>query len=289
MKQKVFVTGLSSSLLQQIVGYLPLDKFEILALTRKNHPEPQEGVTWLHGSLETIGLLEEDLAGISFIIHGAAVTHTPDIGEYFRINYEATKNLVDISNRIGGVKFIYISSRAAVPGSGGYGESKLKAEEYVRTNCKSWIVYKPSEIYGGMKNEGIESLIQDALSKTVQIYPGGESLMYPVSLEDTSKLIYEYSFEKGHWNQTLIVNGTEAYSYKSLIELVSKITGKSKILLPIPKFIMYFIQWVISNTGLKISIVPDQIDRFYAPKPIGHIDFPYESITAYIRKLTKGQ
>jgi nucleoside-diphosphate-sugar epimerase len=286
-KKKVFITGLSSSLLQKVAGFLPSDEYRIIGLTRKDDPPELENVVWVKGELENPDSYEGFLHGVRYIIHGAALTHSFTEEAYFELNLEATKRLVNaaISHEVS--HFVFISSRAAVPNSGGYGESKLAAEKYIQEHMPSWLFFKPGEIFGGIKSEGIESLINDAIHKKFVVYPGGESKMYPVSLVDTAKIIFTKCFENPAWGQVITVNGEEGFTYPELIRRIGKYLNKKHLLFPIPKPIMYLIKFLGRVSGLKFGIVPDQIDRFYAPKPVGDLDYPFTRIDDYILQKIK--
>ncbi|KPM47271.1 NAD-dependent epimerase/dehydratase family protein [Jiulongibacter sediminis] len=281
-KLKVFITGLSSSLLQKVADFLSEDQYEIIGLTRKDLPPQVKNVKWVKGQLENPASYSQSLAGVSFVIHGAALTHTTKEEDYYKVNFEGTKLLVNEALKYGVKQFVLISSRAAVEGSGGYGESKLAAEKYVQKSFKNWIVFKPGEIFGGIKSEGIESLIDDAIQKKFVVYPGGKSQMYPVSLNDTARVIYEWTFEKRCFGEIITVNGPDGFTYQELIRKIASYTGQKPILLPIPKVTMYLIKAALKLLGLRLGIVPDQVDRFYAPKPVQYLDFPFEKIDAYL-------
>lgn len=284
---KVFITGLSSSLLQKVADFIPEDQYEIIGLSRKNPPPHLRNVTWIKGEIEDPASYSKALEGVNCIIHGAALTHTPQEKDYFKVNFEGTKQLVQEALKCGVVNFVLISSRAAVQGSGGYGESKLAAENYLQEYFENWMIFKPGEIFGGAKSEGIESLIDDAIQKKFLVYPGGESQMYPVSMDDTARVIYEWTFEKKSLREVVTVNGSEGFTYAELIMKIADYTGRKPFLLPIPKVVMTLIKTVLKLTGLRLSIVPDQVDRFYAPKPVQHLDYPFEKIDAYILRKIK--
>ena len=263
-KEKVFITGLSSAFMQEVVRNLPAE-VTITGLSRKKEPPALAKVQWLRGDLNSLQV--SDLEGFDVLIHAAAITHARRYNDYYKANFLASKQLFDNAMKAGVKKIVYISSRAAVPGSGGYGETKLLAEEYLKTLSVKWFIFKPAEIFGGLKNEGIETLILDVLTKKRVVFPAGNEKLYPISLNNTADVIRKLSFSQEGWNQTVILSGPKGYTYKELVDLVIKIAGKNVQTIAIPSFVMYGIKWMLGLLPFQLSIVPDQVDRFYALKP----------------------
>ncbi len=106
---------------------------------------------------------------IDVVIHLAGIAHDlsnqyqPE--DYYRVNYEGTKKLVDEVLKSDATKFIYVSSiKAACDISSfpadekikpnpatDYGKSKLKAEEYIQLRAwggKSFYILRPAMIHG---------------------------------------------------------------------------------------------------------------------------------------------
>ena len=186
---------------------------------------------------------------------------------YYQINYEATQKLVEISQK-NKSRFVFISSRVAGENSGAYGNSKLLAEKYIQKNCENWLIIRPSEIFGVSKNEGIESLIEDAAKKKVLPYPiGVESKLYPIHVDDVNKIMHDHIFQIQSRNQIVAINGQKGYLYKEVIETVANACSNRPLLIPIPKLFVQTIGFVLKVFRIKTAdIVPDQIPRLYSEK-----------------------
>ena len=97
---------------------------------------------------------------IDLVIHFAARTHAPDPEEYFRVNHQGTVRLAQAAHARGCRRFVYISTRCATANAGAYGQSKLAAEEELKTFAwQSLLIIRASEVYGAGGSEGIDSLI----------------------------------------------------------------------------------------------------------------------------------
>jgi nucleoside-diphosphate-sugar epimerase len=280
-KTSVFVTGINSELMRRFVAKLPRDQYDIFGLSRKNIDI--DGVKMISGDLKDHQSWKHHLQNIDVCIHAAATTHAFSEQEYSEINVTATKELIDscIDFQVG--KFILISSRTAGELSGHYGFSKLKAEQYLIDNFKNYIIFRPAEIFGGQKGEGIDQLLIDAKTKKIIPCPVGiKHKLWPISLDDTVELMYQYSFENTKSNYIKVLNGPEGYTMKEIIHLVAKTHLKSPIIIPIPKPILFLIKKVLEIIKIDIGIKPDQIDRLYAPKPVEIIKFNFEKLEDFI-------
>ena len=67
-------------------------------------------------------------------------------------------------------------------------------------------------------------------------------------------------------NKVTTINGKEGFSYYELICKISKTIKKRIFIIPVPKFIMFFGQWLVTFFRLKIGIFPDQVSRLYSYK-----------------------
>jgi nucleoside-diphosphate-sugar epimerase len=260
-------------------------EFEITGLTRQNLFTDTETIKWLQGDLRS--LTSEHLRGFDLLIHAAAITHTRYYRDYYQTNFLDSQRLFDLAVEAGVPRITYVSSRAAVPGAGGYGETKLLAEKYLKTLPVQWVIYKPAEIFGGLKNEGIENLITDVLTKDRVIYPAGNEKMYPLSLRDTAHIIRKELFDSYVSGKVQILNGPEGFTYKEAVILVNKISQRNTKTIAIPQILMVLIKYILRILPLNMGIVPDQIDRFYAGKPHIFREDIRDQLSDYILEVSK--
>jgi len=287
IKKKIFITGASSELMKKLILFINKKNFEIFCLSRKNSERTENGISLVKGDIQNIHLFKKELKSCDIIIHAAAITHSSDKERYFDINLEATKELVDIAVEFKIKKFIFISSRAAGLKSGSYGKSKILAEEYIKQTLNNWLIFRPSEIFGGSKNEGIQKLFSDIKTKKNIICPLSTPKLFPVFIDDTTQIIYDFSFNKKIINKIITVNGKEGYTYKELVKLTTKIFQKKNRIIPIPKFIILFMQIILETFHLNIGIAPDQISRLYGKKGTENLSYNLIGVEDYLRNFGK--
>jgi len=266
-KQRVFITGGSSALIQKVIGFLPKERFQFLMLTRSADREISGEIEWVVGDLMNPASYENRLISCDLIIHAAAVTHTYDEKQYFEVNLEGTKTLLNIAKKNPRLRFVFISSRTASAESGAYGHSKLLAEIEVAESGLPHVIIRPAEIFGGNKGEGIDKAIINAMNGGVQACPVGvQSPMYPIHVDDAARMIANIVLSENVVGKTLFVNGNVPYSFRDLINEASRVCGRSVFVIPLPKPAMQLLAALSRLFPGNFGIVPDQVARLYSKK-----------------------
>lgn len=285
-RKNILITGASSILMHELIKKINEKEFIIWAVTRDSAKISNPKIKLLEGNIRDPSFINSIVLDnkIDIVIHAAAITHTGNAQEYFDVNLQSTINLVDASKQNNVQKFIFISTRAAGKDSGAYGISKLKAEEYIKTNVDQWLIIRPSEIFGGNKKEGIDKLINDLLHKKIIFCPMNlKSKLYPIFNGDAAQVIYDLVFEQHLDRKVITINGKEGFSYYELIDKICKTMKKKVHIIPVPKIIMFTIKWIVEVFKIKTSFVPDQISRLYSFKEI-ELAFNSISIEEYAQK-----
>lgn len=264
-----YITGISGFVGRNIViELLKMDDIHIYGLVLKNEKNldfyNNKKITLFEGdildknSLKNFLSLGEEKEKI--VIHAAGMISVYKKGDplAFSINYDGTKNMVDVSNEIGVSSFIYISSVDSLNRKapqeivieqdyydpdkveGVYSKSKAAANNYVLDAYKEKglpaIIICPSAIAGPNDpfsapiNQAIEKFLNDKLPAVVK---GGYDI---VDVRDVSLGIINASI-KGKVGNSYLLAGT-SISVLGLINLAAKITNKKTIKRTIPHFLV---------------------------------------------------
>ncbi|MHB1197078.1 MAG: NAD-dependent epimerase/dehydratase family protein [Lutibacter sp.] len=264
---KIFITGISSKLMQQLAALIDFSLHEVIGVSRNPELLNLDNVKIIKGDMHNIKLFEHYLENCDMLIHAAAVTHSFKEQEYFSVNFEATKKLVDIANKNQISKFIYISSNTSGLESGSYGLSKYLSEQYIAKNASNWLIFKIAEVYGGTKNEGIEALIKKIRFNSIIFCPlDVPSKFYPIHISDTVELIYADIFFTTNKKKIIVINGAKGYTFLEIIKLTKAITNSNVKIIFLKKEWMFLIRNIVKLIPFSIGIIPDQIDRLYGKK-----------------------
>ncbi len=258
----------------------------------------KEGVLYTYSwdDLESEGLIPD----VDAIIHLAGKAHDTKnrtaSDAYFEINTGLTKRIYDYFLQSRAQKFIFFSSAKAVADKvdgvltenvvpapvGPYGESKIKAEEYIMRNFvtnKMIYILRPCMIHGP-GNKGNLNLLYNFVSKGFpwplsafdnrRTFTSIDNLTYIVSS------LLTMSIPSGIYN----VGDDEAISTNELIEAICASVGKKAHFWRLPKRLLYGIakiggllhlplnqerfqklteNYILSNTKIKTALGIDQM------------------------------
>jgi nucleoside-diphosphate-sugar epimerase len=113
---RIFVSGASGLVGKSLIRLLISENHEVLGLVRNDQDAKALKtlkVTPIKGDLRTIKEYNEILKEVDVVVHsGAMVRFVGKFDEFFQINVNGTKKLLDSSIRAGVKKFIYISAAA---------------------------------------------------------------------------------------------------------------------------------------------------------------------------------
>lgn len=188
------------------------------------------------------------------IIHNAGITKAKRIQDYFTVNFQYTKNLVDALIQNGDIpdKFIYMSSLAAKgPGMTdapishadesrpvtSYGKSKLESENYLKTlNNFPYIIIRPTAVYGP-RDKDIFILLK-MLNRNFEAYIGfGRQALSFIFIKDLTKAIF-LALESIHKQREYLVSDGSFYDSKTFNSIAKKHLKKKTISVTVPTAIL---------------------------------------------------
>lgn len=172
---KILVTGASGFIGSYIVEEALRQGMETWAAVRETSSRKyltDERIHFINLNLSSQEELEQQLEGHSFdyVVHAAGATKCLHAADFFRVNTEGTKHLVDAILHLGMPikRFVFISSLSVFGAvkeqqpyqeiteqdtpkpNTAYGKSKLQAEEYLDSigNDFPYIILRPTGVYG---------------------------------------------------------------------------------------------------------------------------------------------
>lgn len=224
---------------------------------------------------------------IEIIIHAAALAHNKgnDLSKesFIKINYEGTKNLIDISNKFINLKnFVFLSTISVygerlnveeykeyerlLPKSP-YAVAKKMSEEYIKSTCKSnYSILRLAPVYSKNFKLNIQRRTQiKGIGYTVGKGDKNLSLCNIKNIYLAVNYIIK-NYEK-ETNNTYNISDSRSYSYKELLKYVNK---KRKII--IPNLLMKFLYNINKVTTKYVFIEENAI------KLLSNNTYPNEEI-----------
>ena len=190
-----------------------------------------ENIRFIKGDILKPESYERYLSGSDIVIHLAALTGKAPREEYFRINSEGTRVLIERCRSNDIKRFIFISSIAAdfrnIEGYH-YAESKIEAERIVKRSGISFTIIRPT-IATGKGSPIIHALSKLAKAPVVPVFDGGKVLIQPVYIDDLTACILKIIEKDLFRDQTVTVAGPERITMKEFIRGIHKLISHKKL------------------------------------------------------------
>ena len=242
---RVLVTGASGFIGRALCSRLTAGGWQVRALLRQENSGPWEEVVC--GDL-TRDLPEETMKGVSTVFHLAGRAHVlrenkQDDEEYFRVNTEGTRRLLEAARKEGVSRFVFFSSVAVWKATNEnclneaspcqpetpYGKSKLEAERLVLEGdyVPEPVVLRLTMVYGpGMKGN-LPRMIDAVAKGLFPPIPEFSNKRSMVHVDDVVQAALLASEKPEAVGQTYIVTDGQAYSTREIYECLCEALGKS--------------------------------------------------------------
>jgi len=242
---KIMVTGASGLLGANVTEWMTSWGYEVNVLVRKT--SNLKGLQGLHpkihyGDIQDSESIYNAAIGCSAVIHCAANTRQwgSSREEHDKINLGGTKAVIAAAAKAGIDKVIYVSTANTFPFSNhpslkldtAYVESKLAAENYVLEQDKVKAdVINPSFMIGprDAKPSSGEAILHYMSNNPVFAPAGGKSFIH---VRDVAEAIQKVCESSVYGKRYLLANHN--MSYRNFFRMVSHVTGRKKLIIPIP-------------------------------------------------------
>lgn len=259
---KVFLTGSTGFVGNEILKVLQNKGHTTVALVRDlNKARNTKNVIYVKGDILKPESYEEHIKGCDAVINLVGIIREyPKKGITFEnLHYQATKKIVDVAYSQNVKRFIQMSANGTrADALSEYHKTKFMAEEYIKSKGLDYTIFRPSVIYG--PDDRFINMLNRLMKMTpIFIYFGdGGYKMQPVSVYEVAELFVNALNEDKSIGKTYNVCGKDVYTYKEILKIISKVTGRKTLLFPIPEFI---IEMLVRMFG-KTTWFPITTDQF---------------------------
>lgn len=262
---KSLITGATGFVGSHLADKLLEKNHEVYCLRRKTSSTKWldgKNIKYVDGDLFSNESLENCIKEMDYVFHVAGVVKAKTKAGFYHGNYEATKNLLEITNKVnpGIKKFIFVSSQAACgPSRNGepvdentkpdpittYGITKLKAEEEVEKYKNKFpvTIIRPPAVYGPRDTEIL--IYFKTFSKGLNSVIGFDakylSLVYVEDLADGIVLAAENKDSNG---QKYFMCFDDAYNWDEIGSVTSRLLGKKALKIRLPHSVVYSVGYL---------------------------------------------
>ena len=263
--KKLLVTGASGFIGSFLVEEALKQGFEVYAGIRETSDLTylqDKRIRFFKANLGDKVVLKQQLqeaGGFDFVIHNAGITKSCKKEMFDQVNFGLTKNLVEALTETNLIpeKFVFISS-LAVYGPGNeqtmepisenqkpnpvslYGKSKLKTEQYLRSQQDfPYLIFRPTGVYGPREKDYYA--VYKSINNGFETYIGTkEQYITFVYVRDLARLLIN-SLNSPVTQKSYFVTDLKEYSSVEFNNTVKNILNKKTIRVVFPKFLVRFI------------------------------------------------
>lgn len=257
----IFVTGASGFVGTRLVEALSEDAHidNIFALYRKKEQIPFiPKVNPVIGDLDSLSGVQLD-GKADMLVHLAGYFKTESKSLCEEINVQGTRNAIALCRNNGIKRFLFFSTiNVDLKAKGCYAESKLKAEDEVKSSGLEYMIIRPSLIF--REREGSLGKIIGYVEKlpAVPVFGSGKAKEQPIHIDELVELTMAMikDFKPG---KTLYAAGRDAMTFKGMVGIIAGTRNKKGRLLPIPAKPVYWLLKLIEKTGIHPGISSEQV------------------------------
>jgi nucleoside-diphosphate-sugar epimerase len=191
MPKVLFLTGGTGFIGRAFLRRLDPGEYQTVhCLGRRERPGDFDGIRlnlkYLQGDIFDFPRYAGNLESSDVVVHMGAATGAARPEEYFRVNSEGTRFLVDKCRRAGVRKFLYVSTIAVkypdlrdYP----YARSKMQGEEAARESGMDFAIARPTVVIG--KNAANWRNLAKLAKLPIPVVPGdGNAVVQPIHVDD---------------------------------------------------------------------------------------------------------
>lgn len=189
-----------------------------------------------------------DVADVDSIIRAAdgcdAVVHivgiveeSPPDATFAAVNVQGTANVMAEAERAGVGRLVFVSSLGADRGDSDYHRSKLEAEQVVRQFGGEWCIVRTGAVYGP-RDETVSVVLRMVRTlPAVPVIGDGDQPFQPVWHEDVGWALAECVERDDVAGCVLNIAGADVLTVNELIDVLSEITDRDPVRVPLPTFL----------------------------------------------------
>lgn len=288
MSRKVLlVTGAAGAIGSRLLEQVQEAGWDTVCLVHRR--VPVQAMRTVVGSVTDPPTMRAATRGVDTVLHMAALTHSRNDQDYFLVNRDGTRNLVDAARVNGVSRFVFVSTRAISPTGGGYSESKHDAESIVRSYSPGYVIVRLPEVFGAGSGEGVDKIIgQVKRGGTIPLVGDGSDKLAPIHVDEAVAAIVAALTEQAARDKTYTLAGS-AISMARFIELCGEVFEKDprtlKVPIPLVRMACRLSQKV------ELPVYPDQLQRLksaksaYTPEAESDLGFSRVPLADALRRM----
>jgi NADH dehydrogenase len=224
---KIIVTGASGFIAKNLRKYLSEKNIELISISRNDFKNFKCETKIISKNYEEKNLLKK-IQNSDALIHLVGIGKQSVNTDYYMINTELTKHIVNLSKKARIKKIIFLSGLGVSPNTSlSYFISKYNAEKQIIDSGLDFTIFRPSYIVG--KDDLFSKNLKKQIKSGEIIIPGsGTYSIQPIHVSDVVKILFESVSQLKFNNKIIDLVGPDYVTFEKYVKLFSKGT-KTKI------------------------------------------------------------
>ena len=226
-KSSVAITGCTGYVGKNLRTFLAKNNIKTICISRKDF-KPYKSEKKLIISDFSDKSIVNSIKKCSTIINLIGTGRQTVESDYFSVNTEVTKKIIELSKRAKIKKIIYLSGLGVSKSSTtSYFISKFKAEKEIINSGINYTIFRPSYIIGN--NDPLTKLLKRQMNKGGIVIPGsGRFELQPIHIKNVVEVIHQAIFSPKYNNKILDLVGPNIVYYQNIIRELSDDKTKLK-------------------------------------------------------------
>lgn len=194
------------------------------------------------GQIEIVQANVRNPASIARALEGAeAVVNLPGVlyetgrQRFQSVHAMGARNVAQAAAKAGITTFVQMSALGAdADGASKYARSKAEGEAAVRELIPTATIVRPSIVFGPEDDFFNRFGFMASVSPALPLVGGGVTRFQPVFVGDVAQAIARCVSDPATRGQTYELGGPAVYSFRELLQLVLRETGRNRLLVPLP-------------------------------------------------------
>ena len=222
-------------------------QIEVVQANVRNEASVRRALSGAQGAINLVGLLYET-----------------GRQKFQSVHVMGARNIAAAAKDVGVSRFVQMSALGADQDSNSkYARSKAMGEVAVREVFPGAVIIRPSIIFGagdGFFNKFAEMAV---VSPALPLIGGGHTRFAPVFVGDVAQAVAQTVTNPAMAGQTFELGGPAEFTFRQILELILKETGRRRLLVPIPFPVASLIGKVgefAALTALAPPLTSDQVE-----------------------------
>jgi NADH dehydrogenase len=207
----------------------------------------------VQANLRAAATVARALAGAEACVNLVGVLYETGKQKFQTVHAEGARTVAEVCAAVGVTRLVQVSAIGAdANASARYARSKAEGEAAARALVPTAAIVRPSIVFG--PGDGFFNMFAQlaALSPVLPLIGGGHTRFQPVFVGDVAAAVAACVVDAATEGQTYELGGPAVYSFKQLLQLIGKETGRTPLLAPLP----FGLARLIGLAGDLIALTP---------------------------------